>query len=265
MTSPANFQHGQRAAEDVLRVAAESSFWGRIDLTSTGGEVARVWCRDATLLAVSVPGPRPRIGVRLLSAGLVGPAELDAALREQSDSVNPEPLGSILLRRGAIDRVELESVVRGQLIDQLADLLGWPLIAAAQFSGDAPAAPLESGTPVAEALRKARARLWVWDSLLRRLGGPQGVASPSMLAAPRADIFLGPYDWAVLTKVDGVRSLEVLAAECGLSIYECAQIVDALMKVGLVVLPPTAEQSGAGTAELLRELAALNKESKSDS
>ncbi len=256
MTSAAGFHHGQQAAEDVLRAAAAASFWGRIDLTSTGGEVARVWCRDSTLLAASVPGPRPRIGVRLLSAGLVQPEDLDAALKEQSESAEPEPLGTILQHHGAIDRSELEHVAREQLVDQLADLLGWPLIGAAQFSGDLPAAALDSGLPVAEAIRLARERLWVWDGLVSRLGGPQGVPSPSMLAAPRANLLLGPYDWAVLTKTDGIRSLEVLAADCGLSIYECAQIVDALAKFGLLVLPHGPGSLGLSTAGGLRSVSA---------
>jgi hypothetical protein len=117
-------------------------------------------------------------------------------------------------------------------------LLGWELVGAAQFSGDQPSAALDQAMPVDEVIRLARARLEVWEGLVGRLGGANGVPRPSMLAAPRANLLLGSYDWAVLMKVDGVRSLEVLAADCGLSIYETAQIVDALANVGLVVLPP---------------------------
>lgn len=89
----------------------------------------------------------------------------------------------------------------------------------------------------------------------------------SMLAAPRANLLLGPYDWAVLTKVDGLRSVEVLADHCGLSLYETAQILSSLCDVGLVVLPALKPRAAASkrrpavdAASLLRELSALNRD-----
>ena len=91
-----------------------------------------------------------------------------------------------------------------------------------------------------------------------------------MLAAPRANLLLGPYDWAVLTKVDGMRDLETLADHCGLSLYEIAQILNGLCEVGLVVLPapvptrpvnePPKRRLPVDAASLLRELSALNKD-----
>ncbi len=249
MTIAANLHHGRRAAEEVLRATVATRFTGRVDMTSVGGELARVWFADGFVLAAAVPGPRPRLGVRLLSAGLLQPEDLDAALKEQATQASAEPLGVMLVRRGAIDRTEVDHVARIQLVDQVADLLGWELVGAAQFSGDRPSAALDQAMPVDEVIRLARARREVWEMLVNRLGGAQGVLRPSMLAAPRANLLLGPYDWAVLMKVDGVRTLEVLAADCGLSMYETAQIVDALANVGLVVLPAPGPPARSGPPE----------------
>lgn len=277
MTDQGTFNPGQQVAEDVLRVAATQSFSGRIDMTSATGDVASVWFEDGVVLASAVPGPRPRLGVRLLSAGLVRPEALDAALREQGEQADAAPMGDILVRDGAVDRDEVEHVVRVQMVDQVADLLGWDLIGTAQVPGDPAIARLERPIPVDELLRAAGIRREVWEEMVRRLGGPQGVPRPSMLAAPRANLLLGPYDWAVLTKVDGLRSLDMLADHCGLSIYETAQIIDALAQMGLLVVPPPPERqaappgrseprrrAGLDAASLLRELSALNRGSHTE-
>lgn len=272
MTVQGTFTPAQQVAEDVLRAAAAGAFTGRIDMTAATGDVASVWFDAGVVLASAVPGPRPRLGVRLLSAGLVRPEALDAALRTQADQHDAAPLGDLLVGDGAVARDEVEHIVRVQIIDQIADLLGWDLIGTAQFPDDAAIARLDHPVPVDELLQAAATRRDVWEEMVRRLGGPDGVPRPSMLAAPRANLLLGPYDWAVLTKVDGLRTLDMLADHCGLSIYETAQIIDALAKVGLLVVPPPPERqpappgrseprrrAGLDAASLLRELSALNR------
>lgn len=250
MTNHGSFTPGPHQSEEVLRTAAVQGFTGRIDMTSTTGEVGSIWFTDGAIRASSVPGPRPRLGVRLLSAGLVDPESLDQALREQGAQRDPEPLGDILVRLGAVERDEVEHVAGVQVIDQLADLLGWDLIGTARFPGDPAPAALATPLTVSAAMAAAGHRRGAWEQTVRRLGGPTGVPRPSMLAAPRANLLLGPYDWAVLTKVDGLRTLEMLADHCGLSIYETAQIVEALAAVGLLVLPSSARRPNPATGAM---------------
>ena len=250
MTNHGSFTPGPHQSEEVLRTAAVQGFTGRIDMTSTTGEVGSIWFTDGAIRASSVPGPRPRLGVRLLSAGLVDPESLDQALREQGAQRDPEPLGDILVRLGAVERDEVEHVAGVQVIDQLADLLGW----GSDRHGEI---PRRSGTRSARDAADGvggdgggRAPPGRVEQTVRRLGGPTGVPRPSMLAAPRANLLLGPYDWAVLTKVDGLRTLEMLADHCGLSIYETAQIVEALAAVGLLVLPSSARRPNPATGAM---------------
>ncbi len=261
------FTPGQQRPQDVLTSRAAENFTGRVDMTSSTGEVARLWFDGGLLTAATVPGPRPRLGLRLLSAGLIRPEALDKVLREQEADPQARPVGELLIRDGAVDPVEVERFARIQVVDQLSDLLGWDLIGTAGFEGDLPAAELASPVSLNDLLSEASRRREVWDDMVARLGGPQGIPQLSMLAAPRANLLLGPYDWAVLTKVDGLRSVEVLADHCGLSLYETTQILSSLCDVGLVVLPaPKPRTSGSkrrapvDAASLLRELSALNRE-----
>jgi hypothetical protein len=55
---------------------------------------------------------RPKIGELFVSAGLVTPADLESALREQKTS--RKPLGEILVMRGLIDRLDLASTLSRQ-------------------------------------------------------------------------------------------------------------------------------------------------------
>jgi len=269
--SSGTFIPGQQTAEAALRARAEESFTGRMEMTSATGDVALVWFGNGSICATTVPGSRPRLGVRLLSAGLVRPEDLDRALREQSQDADAGPVGDLLVRVGAVEREEVEHFVRIQLVDMISDLLGWDLIGTAVFAGDIPPKALDEPFGVDVVLREAMERREVWEAMVQRFGGPQGVPRPSMLAAPRANLLLGPYDWAVLTKVDGLHSLETLADHCGLSLYETAHVINGLADVGLVVLPPPPSRpagkakreprrrSSVDAASLLRELSALNR------
>lgn len=284
----------ERAPADaaaVLRQAARQVFTGRLDLEADGGAVASVWLQGGAVVAVTASGSRPRLGVRLLSAGLVRPEDLDRALREQQGEAASLPLGDILVRDGAVERSEIEAVAHTQLVDEIADVLGWTIRGSALAADDRAPVALRAPVPVADLLTEAAARRGVWAELVRGLGGPDGVPRPSMLAAPRANLILGPYDWAVLTKADGLRTLTDLAEHCGMSIYETAAVVDALARMGLLVVGPARRRPAASptaatppppssppaeapaTAEpkrpaavdaaaLLRELSALNRSSR---
>ena len=278
------FTPGQQRPVEVLRARAVERFTGRVDLTSTTGDVAHLWFVAGALTAAAVPGPRPRLGVRLLSAGLVRPEDLDAALRRQAADPAALPVGELLVAASAVEADEVENVARIQMIDQVSDVLGWDIIGTANIGDDPAPVALRSPFDIDEVLLAAQARRDVWEAMVNRLGGPRGIPRPSMLAAPRANLLLGPYDWAVLTKVDGLRSVEKLADHSGLSLYETAQILTGLADVGLVVLPeaprtvpsahphvsasqppaartePGPRRASVDAASLLRELSALNRD-----
>lgn len=279
MTAAGPGEPGTHGPADLLRRAAAERFTGRLDFRGADGDVASVWLADGRMTAAAVPGPRPRIGVRLMSAGLVSPEALDDALRRQGGAdAGQRPLGAMLVDAGAVTSQEVEAVAHAQAVDMVSDLLGWDVAAGERVAGEAAAAQLAEAPSVEQVLAETKARQDIWQAMVARLGGPEGLPSPSMVAAPRANLVLGPYDWAVLTKVDGVRTLEALAELSGLSLTETAQILSGLADMGLIVLPHDApharpekpvsdgsrRRAPLDTASLLRELSALNRDGKND-
>ena len=52
------------------------------------------------------------------------------------------------------------------------------------------------------------------------IGGADGVPVLSTAAPAAPDVVLGPYDWALLCKVDGDRTIADLADDCGFTVFE---------------------------------------------
>lgn len=273
-------------AETVLAALAAELFTGRCTLTQTEDQTAQVWFEHGKVVAAEIPGARPRIGVRLMAAGLVRPEDLDAALRHQRDTKTPEAIGELLVAAGAVAAHEVELVAQVQLLDGMCELLRWPNVTSATFPGEVPAVPLHEPVHFTDLLAMVQHRLREMEEFSARIGGLAAVPQPSLLAAPRENIVLGPYDWAVLTRVDGQRTLGEIASQAGLTRAEVVFIITTLSEFKLVTLPtaqnlsaqPSSPQTQAAasvrrdaernkrsntdTATLLRELSALSRENK---
>ncbi len=86
-------------------------------------------------------------------------------------------------------------------------------------------------------LVEAAQRAEVWQRVRDRIAGPQAVPAfvdidPQQLPLLR----LVPQEWEVLTRVDGARDLQALAAVLGRSLLDVAQIVHALVGAGVLAI-----------------------------
>jgi len=201
-------------AETLLVELAAQDATGCLTVVHPDGEEAKVWFRDGLVYSCAVPGRRPLLGVRLLSSGLLTPEGLADALDVQRTELQGWRLGELLLHLGYVDRVVVEGFVLEQLRDQIADLLEWSIASHRFRSGKrtrqdvAPPARVEDLLGAAHDRQQRRRELWV------ALGGPFAV--PVLSASPAApDVVLGPHDWALLCKVDGIRTIADLADDCG--------------------------------------------------
>jgi len=66
--------------DSLLLELASQEATGCLTITEPEGEQATVWFRDGDVYAVSVPGRRPLLGVRLMSSGVLTPEALAEAL-----------------------------------------------------------------------------------------------------------------------------------------------------------------------------------------
>jgi hypothetical protein len=228
---------GRQAGIDapLLELAAQQAT-GCLVVTDDAGEEALVWLRDGDIYAVSVPGRRPLLGVRLVSSGVINPEALTEALEVQRTELRGWRLGELLVHLGYVDRPVIDDFVTEQMNDQLADLLGWPVRMSRFRNGERTRQDMTQPHNVPDLLDEARARRVRWAAVLDRVGDSASIPDLDSSASPATQSELGPHEWALLCKIDGARSLSDLADECGFTLFEAARLVADLREGGLVTV-----------------------------
>lgn len=231
--------------ERSLRDVADRRGTGCLVLAGADGAPARVWLRDGQVYAVNVPGHRPMVGIRLLSSGVIGPEQLAEALDVQRRELPDWRVGELLVHLGFVPRSVVDAFVAEQVRDQMADLLSWQVASTEVRDGEETRSDVAPPVPVEELLAEAQDRMRRWQEISAVIGGSQAVPRLAAHDPGPADVVLGPHDWALLTKVDGHRDVASLAEECGFTLAETGQLLQALLGSGLLVLSgpdvPTAD------------------------
>ncbi len=227
----------QAGIESPLLELAAQQATGCLVITDAAGEDALVWLRDGDIYAVSVPGRRPLLGVRLVSSGVITPEALTEALTVQRNELRGWRLGELLVHLGYVQRPVVDDFVAEQMNDQMADLLGWTVRMSRFRNGESTRQDMTQAHEVSVLLAEGAARRSRWAAILERVGGPETVVDLDSGAGPATQDELGPHEWAVLCKVDGNRTLIELADECGFTLFETARLIADLTEAGLVTLP----------------------------
>jgi hypothetical protein len=234
--------------ENMLLELATQEATGALTVSNPDGEQSIVWFRDGRVYSVSVPGRRPLLGVRLMSSGALTPESLAEALEVQRTELQGWRLGELLVHLGFVDRAVVEAFVLEQVRDQVADLLHWRVTKHRFRNGQRTRQDVAPPSEVTTLLAEAHARDAEWAAITGRVGGPDSVPVLSASDSAAGDVVLGPYDWALLCKVDGVRSIADLADDCGFTVFEAGRVVDGLAAAGLVEVDaaePSEDDDGA--------------------
>ncbi|HET9944336.1 MAG TPA: DUF4388 domain-containing protein, partial [Actinomycetes bacterium] len=222
--------------EAALVDLAESRSTGCLVVRDQEGDEAEVFLRDGQVYAVSVPGRRVMLGVRLMSSGALTPEALAEALEIQRTELQGWRLGELLVHLGYVELAVVEEFVVEHLKDALADLFGWPVSAWKFRKNKKTRQDVAPPTDVSTLIDDLRDRATTWEQILAAIGGPDGVPQLDS-GTPSDDVPLGPNEWALLCKVDGARSVADLAGECGFTLFEAGQVVSRLTEAGLVAVP----------------------------
>ena len=256
--------------ESVLLDLAGKSATGCLLVRDQEADEAEVFLRDGQVYAVSVPGRRTMLGVRLMSSGALTPEALAEALEIQRTELQGWRLGELLVHLGYVDLAVVEQVVVEHLKDALADLLGWPVAAWKFCKGKRTRQDIAPPTPVEDLLDGLRDRATTWDTISEAIGGPAAIPWLSS-GAPPDSVTLGPNEWALMCKVDGERSVADLASDCGFTLFEAGQVVMNLVAADVLeveqpaelVLPVvTIEQADREEAERAERLATERAEAE---
>ncbi len=217
--------------EGIILGLASQEASGCLTISRGNGDEGLVWFRDGQVYAVSVPGRRPLLGVRLVSAGAISPDQLSTALELQRSEMNSARLGEVLVHLGLVNRRVIENFALEQQRDMLADLLAWPVVSQWFRNGARTRTDLAPFLDVAELIEQARVRQRHWPEVVDDLGGAEVVP---LLTAREPYAALTSNEATVLRLVDGVRTLTDVADECGFTIFEAADVVQGLAAAGLV-------------------------------
>jgi hypothetical protein len=233
-------------AETILRDLGQSGASGVLEINHPAGEMSHVWVRVGRIYAMQVPGYRPALGIRLLSGGLVSPEQLSAAAAAQRDRFPGHLIGQVLVGMGYVDAQVIDAFVRDQVRDQVADLLDLEVISAEFHAGRHVRQDIIEPTDIEELLAVARENRDRRADVLNRVGGAHVTPVLGPPGTGPAQTPLGPYDWALLCRVDGRRDLTELARVCGFTVVEAAQVVADLAMTGLLAIPtPPPEDESA--------------------
>lgn len=192
------------------------------------------------------------LGERLVRAGRLTAAQL-AELRDLQRNGRSFSLDVLLKQQGRIPQEVLETYVREQIEDSVANLFGWPE-AAFHFLPGEPAAP--GSTVVAMdaegVIMEGTRRVDEWRVILSRLGSLEKVPQ-LVFRGGDAPITLKPREWEVVSHIDGRRDINTIVAESGIERFRVAKLIHGLVGTGLVtVRDPTLELLGQRTAIALK-------------
>ncbi len=218
-------------AEGIILGFAAQEASGCLTISNASGDEGLVWFRDGQVYAASVPGRRPLLGVRLVTAGAISPDQLNAALELQRSEMHAARLGEVLVHLHLVNRRVIEAFALEQQRDMLADLLGWNVTNHWFRNGARTRTDLAPFTDVAELIEQAHARQRQWPLVVDEIGGADVVPLPTG-TPPHAT--LSSSERTVLGHVDGVRTLVDIADDCGYTLFEAADVILGLAAAGLV-------------------------------
>jgi hypothetical protein len=238
-----------------LREEATRGATGRLDIDA--GELrARVWLRAGRLSALATSSNRHTLGMGLVSNGSVSLTTLGKAQQMQRQHPGMR-LGDVLVRMGRVSPRTVESITWEQMCDDAATVMSWTH-PAMTFTDLRPEDVAAGGPEVEEILKATADRREAWQRAVSRVGGPDTV--PVLCSgANTAHASLRPAQWAVLCRVNGQRSLQVICDQAGLSTMEATAALEDLVTAGLVAVPnpvfpppdPPAQPEPPPTAEVL--------------
>ena len=238
-------------AETILRDLGQSGASGVLEINHPAGEMSHVWVRVGRIYAMQVPGYRPALGIRLLSGGLVSPEQLSAAAAAQRDRFPGHLIGQVLVGMGYVDAQVIDAFVRDQVRDQVADLLDLEVVSAEFHEGRHVRQDIIEPTDIEQLLAVARENRDRRADVLNRVGGAHVTPVLGPPGTGPAQTPLGPYDWALLCRVDGRRDLTELARVCGFTVVEAAQVVADLAMTGLLAIPTPAPEDESALAPVV--------------
>lgn len=222
----------------LLRLGDGAS--GCLHVSGPAGETGVVHVRDGLVHAASLPQVPDQLGPRLVAAGLLSIEQLADAERARATELTEWLLSELLVHLGHVDEEHVAAVVRERALDAACQIAGWTAGAWRFRRGERARRLLPEPLSVAGLLALVADRRGEQRTLLAELGGSGAVpAFADEEAATSPDLSLGHDGLALLTGIDGGRTVAELGARCGMTLLEVLRLMHGLRTNGLIVVTPS--------------------------
>jgi hypothetical protein len=243
------------ALSDVFQLLDLSKKTGRLSVHhGTGESSAVVSFEQGYVTGAESPDIHGRIGRLLVRSGTISQADLDAALLEQRRRPGV-PLGILVVELGLVDAADVAARLTDQVKQTVFELFRWKdgyfRFEEGQSGGDA---GVQVRIATQSLLMELARRTDEWASRVTRV--PHGDVVLS-LATPGRDhrpLDLAPAEWAILTEIDGERTIKEIAADLERTDVEVAGAADGLLRSGIVVFHEARPAGSPSQPLLLRAL-----------
>jgi hypothetical protein len=236
------------AIEGPLRELGIHDVFQLLDLSRKTGTLAvtselrdnegTVLFENGRVVAATIKSNPHRIGDLLVRSGKVAEGDIVRARSAQLEHGDQRLLGEILLEMGAITAKELERQVRMQIEAVIFELLSWR----EGFFRFEEGIVAEHGGAVVKIsteslLMEGARRIDEWSRIADRV--PSLAAIPHLTPvqgdhAPQLDLL--PFEWEVLSMIDGEHDLRFIATQVGKSDFDVAKVAYGLTSTGVVEL-----------------------------
>ena len=207
--------------------------------------------RGAVVAAEIRSNPHP-LGTLLLRAGKIAEADL-ARARALQGAGDGRRLGDILVDLGAMNRRDLERLVRQQVQEVIFELMNWSegYFSFEETSGPRTSAEASVRIPTESLLMEAARRIDEWSRIEARVPHLGVVPRFADADSQHGMLDLTPFEWEVIATVDGARDLRAIAEVLGRAEFEIARTIFGLTSTGVVVLDdPTLVATGPETPDV---------------
>jgi hypothetical protein len=197
-----------------------------------------VHLREGAVTGARADVGRQELSRRLLGTGLVDDEALATAAEELAadDSLS---LAQLLAEKGGLDVEQVKALAAEQATDAVFSLLRWADGEFAFVVDETDPDDLGASVPVEEVVAEGQRRLTAWAELVEQVPAPDAVVTVN--AAPTGDPAASRDEWALLSLVDGRRTVADLVTLSGRGEYAVVSALAGLVDRGLLVVGGAAD------------------------
>jgi hypothetical protein len=217
---------------DVFQLLSLTKKSGGLHLTN-GQASGVVFFADGAVTGAISDLAKQGLARRLVGLG----AADDAALRRavERSSTDGAGVARALLEAGAIDAAQVQRLALEQAVDAVFDLLRWPNGDFAFAIGEENPDDVGLAVSAEQVVGDATARRESWEALSRLIPSPDVVLTMPVVL-PEGAASIAPDEWALLSLIDGQRSVGVLVEVSGAGQFTVVATLATLLQRGLLVL-----------------------------